>query len=93
MAVDRLLEQWQVLHNCFNELAADDSAQRKLAEKFRNSEVLLYMKFLSYVLNTVGKMNAEFQTERPAIHLLHARMTSLYEFLLLNYMSRSDEQQ
>lgn len=51
--------------------------------------MMLYMHFLAYTLNEVCRMNQEFQTERPIVHLLHDRMVAFYRLLLSNFLRKS----
>lgn len=86
MAVDRILEQWTPLQSHFDKLGEEEPAFEKMATYYRIPIYQLYMQFISYALSLVTNINKEFQTERPAIHLLHKRMATFFKTLLSNYM-------
>ncbi|KAJ8914868.1 hypothetical protein NQ315_014881 [Exocentrus adspersus] len=89
--VKRVLEQWQGLKLFFiSEVSEEKDFARpnSILEKLNNYEYELYLNFIAHVLPMVNKLNIEFQSETPKIHLLFERITSLYKTILKYYLKR-----
>lgn len=86
MAVDRILEQWEPLQSYFDKITEEEPAFYKMATYFKIPIYKLYMQFISYALSLVTTINKEFQTEKPAVHKMHERITTFYKTLLCIYM-------
>lgn len=89
MVVRRILEQCQALKLYFTgEVAEEKDFQRArlILDKFNNPEIELYHTFLYYILPIVNKLNIEFQSEKPKIHLLYETISSLFKTILKNYL-------
>lgn len=85
----RILEQWQALKLYFTGEVAEEKdfkRPRDILDQFENAEIELYLAFLSYILPLVNKLNIEFQSEKPKIHLLYLRVSSLFKTILKNYL-------
>lgn len=91
--MDRVIEQWTALKEYFNTILIEDNSLpisvHNINNALKDNEFKIYLEFLSYTLNVMCKMNAEFQSEKPKIHRLHSKMEGLYVELLQNYMQRS----
>lgn len=86
--VNRILEQWTPLYHYFIVDELDQNAD--IAHNiFRNlnDENKTYLHFLSYALGIVNKINKEFQSERPRVHIILKTLKSLYKTILSNYMT------
>ncbi|KAJ3646043.1 hypothetical protein Zmor_023654 [Zophobas morio] len=91
--VNRILQQWPALILFFTNETNDNGKGNinnpgAILEAKQNPIFKLYFSFLSYVLDIINKINIEFQSEAPRIHLLHSRLNSLYTTLLKNFMKR-----
>lgn len=90
-AVDRLLENWDALILFFTSECYEESlhSNQIILTFLQNPITKLYFLFLSYVLDIVNKMNLEFQSERPKLHLLLSRITDLYRTLLRSFIRKT----
>lgn len=98
--VSRFTEQYDALFIFFQEEAR--SKDKKVAAEaarihgiLRNPYIPIYLHFLNFVLPLVTKRNAEFQSERPKVHELHRKMTTLFKtitgfYLKEDYVERTD---
>lgn len=59
---------------------------RDILDQFDNAEIELYPAFLFYILPLVNKFNIEFKSEKPKIHLLYLRVSSLFKTILKYYL-------
>lgn len=86
--IDRILEQWNALTLFFAEAAFTDNllVSIELDKALKTPVYKMYLLFLSYILEIVNKLNIEFQSEKPKIHLLNKRIADLYRSILRNYM-------
>lgn len=72
--------------NEVNDTKNNDINPKNILQALENPEFKLYFSFLAYVLDIVNKINIEFQSESPKIHLLYDRVSSLYRTLLRNFI-------
>jgi hypothetical protein len=90
-AVNRILEHWTSLVVFFDRAVSNDkihSAQNILCA-LKNPVYKLYFLFLSYILEIVNQLNAEFQSQSPKIHLLLDRVTSLFKLILKSFIKKT----
>ena len=57
-------------------------------EALQDSSIILYYKFLSFVLRMINKININFQKEGSTIYLYHELIRDLYQNLLGLYYNR-----
>ena len=62
---------------------------KALSEALKNPQNKLYFLFLNYVLNIINKLNIEFQSELPKVHVLYKRVSELYRSILRNFIKKS----
>lgn len=84
----RLLEQLPALKLFFTNAVLEDHllAAESILEKLRNPVVQLYLEFLDYVLPLFNDLNTEMQAERPKLHVLHKRVSTVLHTLVENYL-------
>ena len=81
--VNRILEQWAALIMYFEDVSTDPDKytyknSKALSDGLKAPQNKLYFLFLSYVLSIINKLNIEFQSETPKIHILYKRISELY---------------
>lgn len=89
-AVDRVLQNWEALilfftHECFED---DLPATQAILNQLKNPIFKVYYTFLSYILESVNRLNREFQAEKPQLHLLLKRVSDLFRNILRNYVKK-----
>nr|CAI5869733.1 unnamed protein product [Callosobruchus analis] len=95
--VKRILEKWQALKLYFTSEVIEEKdfmRPRQILDKFERPETEIYLSFLCYILPLINKLNLEFQSEKPKIHILFERIMTLYKtilkcFLKNNYVDRA----
>lgn len=63
-------------------------ATQTILTQLKNLIFKIYFTFLSYILDTVNRLNLEFQAEKPRLHLLLNRINDLYRNILRNYIKK-----
>lgn len=83
--VDRILEQWDALKYYFISCQMDgnNEAKQLLNEMTDNNKT--YFLFLSYILKKTNRLNIEFQSESPKIHILLPLIKSYFQSILQNF--------
>ena len=86
--VDRIIEQWVALKYYFVsfELESKDLAHNISSEM--TDENMTYFYFISYILNITNKINIEYQSEEPKIHVLLPTIKIYYKTILSNFIKR-----
>jgi hypothetical protein len=81
--VNRILEQWVPLTLYFQSesLIENIFGANTILDNLNNIVYKLYFNFLQHILNIVSKMNLEFQSESPRIHILIPTMTMYYKMI------------
>ncbi|KAJ8915278.1 hypothetical protein NQ315_014786 [Exocentrus adspersus] len=89
-AVDRVLENWDALRLfCQGEYLEENLHNTKhIMDSLENPIYKIYFTFLSYILDQVNRLNLEFQSEKPKLHLLLKRSSDLYRSILRNYITQ-----
>ncbi|VEN37309.1 unnamed protein product [Callosobruchus maculatus] len=90
-AVARILENWEALILFFTEECFEDNlhSTQQILDNLKNPIYKVYLNFLVYVLEVVDKLNLEFQSENPKLHLLLRRVKDLYRTILRNFIKKS----
>lgn len=88
MAVERVLEQWEALILFFTEKHFQERLvmASDILETLRDPSMLLYFKFLKFVLTKFTAFNLMFQSAHSTVHILHTQSVLLYSELLKSYM-------
>ncbi|CAG9840762.1 unnamed protein product [Diabrotica balteata] len=87
--VTRVLEQWQALKLFFTGEAFEEkdfARPSNILEKLNDPLYELYFTFLAHILPLINKLNIEFQSEKPKLHLLFERITTVYKTILKFYL-------
>ncbi|KAJ8954327.1 hypothetical protein NQ314_007131 [Rhamnusium bicolor] len=86
--INRILEHWASLELFFTRAAIEDniSSAQNILSALHNPVYKLYFYFLSYVLDIMNRLNLEFQSEIPKVHVLLKRVTTLYKLILKSFI-------
>lgn len=88
--VDRILEQWKPLQHYFLVCEIERNADMgKHISTELNPVNKIYFSFLSFILNMTNKINIQFQSEKPNIHILLPTIKSYYRNILSNFIKRA----
>ena len=63
-------------------------ATKMIFGQLKSPAFKIYFVFLSYILDTVNRLNLEFQAEKPKLHLLLSRVRDLYRNILRNFIEK-----
>lgn len=84
--VDRVIEQYPVLLQLFEEEGKTALEAKEIWKKLKNPFFFLYLKFLEFVLPLIVDRNKKFQSEKPQIHSLYTEMEGMYCTILEFYI-------
>lgn len=86
--VDRTIEQYDALMLYFTNVSFTDATRsaENILSALKNKITKLYLFFLSYVLKIINTVNINFQTEKPRLHQILPKISSLYKQILKNCM-------
>lgn len=87
--VNRMLEQWSVLEQFFQEAVDEGNLQSfsTILHALQAPIYKLYYLFLSNILELVNRLNVESQSEKSKLYSLLPRLTEVYKAFLKNYLS------
>ncbi|XP_043277820.1 zinc finger MYM-type protein 1-like [Venturia canescens] len=90
-AVDRILHHWDALTLYFTNAVFEDNlhSTESILNCLKTPVYKLYLTFLSYTLESVNKLNLEFQSEKPKIQSLNKSVSELFKSMLKNFMQPS----
>lgn len=90
LVVNRIVEQWPALKLFFasNWLTDKLKASENIFHALHDPSILIYYKFLQWVLPKFINLNKLFQSDKPLICLVHNKMTTTYTDILYSYMRR-----
>nr|CAI5830568.1 unnamed protein product [Callosobruchus analis] len=89
--VSRILQQWDAFMFYFQaeSLTEHIYGASDILNKLHDVRIKLYFCFLQHILKIVCKMNLEFQSESPRIHILIPTI-SMYYTMIFNFFLKSD---
>lgn len=92
MAVNRIIEQWEPLRLFFTSNWFKDrlKSAEEIYHAMHDPFLLIYFKFLQWVLPKFVNINKLFQSDRPVLCLLHKKMHELYNNIFYSYMRTCD---
>lgn len=87
MAVNRVLEQWQPLKLFFSQKHLEDrlTAPSNIYVALNDPSVLMYFKFLSFILPKFTQLNLMFQKKESTVHMMYKACKTLYKDTLRYY--------
>lgn len=90
MVVNRIVEQWPALKLFFSSHWLDDKlkASENIFHALHDPSILIYFKFLQWVLPKFVNLNKLFQSDKPVIWLVFSKMSITYTEILYSYMRR-----
>ena len=86
--INRTIRQWPALMSYFTSHEDVEKAGRvkRVAMNLNNTEFLLYMHFLNFILGPLNTFNTLFQSEESKIVILHDEMTRLVQSTLTKFV-------
>lgn len=87
---DRILEHWQSLTLFFQKAALEDDLPmaKSILNALSNPLFKLYLQFMAFNLDTITKLNVEFQGEKPKTPILLDKIVTLYKTFLKYFVKK-----
>lgn len=88
--IKRIIEQWNALIVYFEKesLIENVYGAEEILNELNSIDNQLYFQFLKHILHIVTKMNLDFQSESPRIHVILPNVTMYFQMILKFYMKR-----